>query len=72
MQITGTTTYQQIAVGCWGIIDAQGEKWRMVNPPTELQQDGLKVRVEAQPAQEAVSIFMWGKPIFVTDFSILG
>ncbi|WP_250632795.1 hypothetical protein [Rhodoflexus caldus] len=71
MQITGKTTYQNIAVGCWGIIDEQGQKWRMVNPPAELQRNGLHVRVEAQPAEESVSIFMWGKPIKITDFSIL-
>jgi hypothetical protein len=43
----------------------------MVNPPAELQTDGLQVSVEAQPAQETVSIFMWGKPIQITRFSIL-
>lgn len=72
MQITGKTTYQNIAIGCWGIIDAQGQKWRMVNPPAELQHEGLQVRVEAQPAQETVSIFMWGTPVHITGFSILG
>lgn len=71
MQIKGKTTYQNIAVGCWGIIDEQGQKWRIVNPPLELQTDGLQVSVEAQPAQEIVSIFMWGKPIQITRFSIL-
>jgi hypothetical protein len=71
MKIKGKTTYQNIAVGCWGIIDEQGQKWRIVNPPAELQKDSLQVLVEAQPVQETVSIFMWGKPIQVIDFSIL-
>ncbi|MCS7018610.1 MAG: hypothetical protein RMJ87_00710 [Cytophagales bacterium] len=71
IQIKGKITYQHLATGCWGVIDDGGRKWRIVNPPAELQKSGLEVHIEAQPVAETVSIFMWGTPVEVIRFSIL-
>ena len=71
MQIQGNVVYQDIATGCWGIIDDQQKKWRVVEMPQPLQKIGLKVKVRAEQVQESFSVFMWGKPIRVLDYETL-
>lgn len=63
MKITGKVIYKNIAGGFWGIIDENGKEWRPVNLPKSLQKDGKAVSIEARPAKEEMSIFMWGTAI---------
>ena len=63
MKITGKVIYKNIAGGFWGIIDENGKEWRPVNLPKSLQKDGKTVSIEARPAKEEMSIFMWGTAI---------
>jgi hypothetical protein len=71
MTITGTVQKQNLGVGFWGIIGNDGEKWRPIKMPKALQKEGIKVEVEAELANEMVSIFMWGKAIQIKKHKIL-
>ncbi len=66
--ITGKVTYQQLSTGFWGIIDESGGKWRPVNMPEQLKQDGRQVTVKAIEVDD-MSIFMWGKAVRIIAFS---
>lgn len=71
MEIKGKVVYQAAEGGFWGLEDAQGKKWRVVNMPPDLQKNGLNVQAEAQAEANTVSIFMWGKPVTITNYKIL-
>ena len=67
LQISGRVVYQDLGTGFWGIIDASDRKWRPLNLPKKLQQEGLEVNITAVEATEDVSIFMWGQPIEIVE-----
>lgn len=71
MKIKGTVKYQSLSGGFWGIIDADGNKWKPQEMPKALQKEGLKVEVEAEKAGGGISIFMWGTTIKISGFTIL-
>lgn len=62
MEITGRVVYKNISGGFWGIIDSNGQKWRTINLPKSLQNEGETITVNAKLVDE-VSIFMWGNAI---------
>lgn len=69
--IQGTVRYQQLGTGFWGIIGEDGREWRPVNMPEQIKKEGAKVRITARPAEEDMSIFMWGEAVRVTGFHTL-
>ncbi|MCU0447572.1 MAG: hypothetical protein MUE85_21955 [Microscillaceae bacterium] len=72
MTIQGKVQKQNLGTGFWGIIADNGEKWRPVKMPKALQKDGIQVEIEAELANEMVSIFMWGKAIQIKKHKIIG
>ncbi len=66
-KIKGQVVYQQLGTGFWGIIDENKKKLRPVTMPDVLKQEGLKVELLVEKAQEEVSIFMWGKAINIIE-----
>lgn len=62
MEITGRVVYKKISGGFWGIIDRNGQKWRPVNLPKHLQNEGETITITAKLVDE-VSVFMWGNAI---------
>ncbi|MCU0390720.1 MAG: hypothetical protein MUE81_06345 [Thermoflexibacter sp.] len=70
MEIKGKVVYQNIATGFWGIIDNNNGKWRVTNMPVSLQKEGLQVKVVAEKVEEGFSLFMWGKPIRITNYEV--
>lgn len=71
MNIKGTINRQNLSGGFWGIIDEQGNKWKPVKMPTELQKEGLKVEVKAKKVVGGMSIFMWGTTVEILEFTIV-
>lgn len=71
MKIKGTVKHQSLSGGFWGIIDAEGNKWKPQEMPKALQKEGLKVEIEAEKAAGGISIFMWGTTIKISGFTIL-
>ena len=67
MIIKGTVKYQEHEGGFWGIIDAEGKKWRPGNFPEQLKQDGLEVELDVEVQTDVVSMFMWGTDIQISS-----
>ena len=61
--VKGTVTHQALGTGFWGIIGNDDEKYRPVEMPAELQQEGLAVEAVFEDDDNQVSIFMWGKTV---------
>lgn len=70
--ITGTMRYMDVATGFWCLVDKRYQKWRLINPPAALQQEGLFVEALVEKAEEGASIFMSGKPVKVISFEVKG
>ena len=61
--IKGAVSYQEIEGGFWGILGADGEKYRPVEGiPQVFQKEGLDVVAEIAPFT-GFSFFMWGKDV---------
>ncbi|WP_298668697.1 hypothetical protein [uncultured Methanofollis sp.] len=67
----GTVTYVDLEGGFWGINGDDGGHFYPTHLPEEYQVEGLHVRVTAVPAEEGISIQMWGKRITVTGITRL-
>ncbi len=68
--IKGTVKYQKLALGFWGIVDENDEKWRPVDMPKELQKEGLELSATVEETEEQVSIFMWGKSVKIKEYKV--
>ncbi len=62
IKISGKIVYEQLEGGFWGIEADNGQQYRPVNLPKELQENGKKVKVTATEVDE-MGIFMWGIPV---------
>ena len=71
MEIIGTVKYQNISGGFWGIIDEEGNHWKPVIMPKEIQKEDLRVKLKAKKSAGMISIFMWGTTINILEFKIL-
>jgi len=61
INVTGTVTHYDLEGGFWAIKGDDGKTYDPVSGlPTEFQQEGLRVRVEAVPRPDMVSIHMVG------------
>lgn len=59
IKISGKIVYQNLEGGFWGIEGDDGQQYRPVNLPKELQEKGKRVKLTATEVDE-MSIFMWG------------
>ena len=66
MKITGKVVFQDLGTGIWGIIDAKGNQWEVVNMPKSMQVEGKEVAVTAR-IEDGFSIFMWGTPVKIVS-----
>ncbi len=66
-RITATVRYIQINMGFWAL-DANGQKYEVLNMPPQLQQDGKKTRVWIQEKKGMASIHMYGTPAIILGF----
>ncbi|BDS10298.1 hypothetical protein [Aureispira anguillae] len=71
MKIQGTVKYQNLSGGFWGLIDRDGNKWKPVEMPQELQKEGINVEIKAKKVLGGMSIFMWGTTIKILEFTII-
>ncbi len=71
MEIFGKITYQSVGTGFWGIIGDDGQKWRAEKMPSQWQEDGLNVHVEAELSKNQMSLFMWGKAIKIKSIKAI-
>ncbi|MDX2254152.1 MAG: hypothetical protein NW214_01415 [Pseudanabaenaceae cyanobacterium bins.39] len=71
MQITGTVEYIDIGTGTWAIATSDGTQYEIWQPaPTELLQEGLRVKVSAQMRDDVMSIAAIGDVIEIKSFQV--
>lgn len=71
VKIKGTVSYQNLGPGFWGVIGKGGEKWRPVNMPEQLKQEGAEVELKINTLKDQNSLFMWGTAVKITGFQTL-
>ena len=52
----------------WGIIGKDGKKWKPINMPEQLKQEGKSVKITARIEEDSFSIEMWGTTIQILSF----
>ncbi len=62
--------YIDLATGFWCLVDSRYQKWRILNPPAALQQEGLSIKAVVQKSDEGASVFMSGRPVTVISFEV--
>ena len=68
IKITGKSHFQNIGTGFWGIIGNDNKKWRPINMPEQLKQEGKIVNIKARIEDNDFSIEMWGTAIRIINF----
>jgi len=69
--VKGKVSFQEMGPGFWGIIGDDGKEYRPVNMPNQLKYNGKEVLVKVVPAEEEMSIFMWGEAVRIVAFETL-
>ena len=69
--VTGKAAYQSLGPGFWGIIGEDGKEYRPVNMPNQLKYEGKQVSVKVLPAEEEMSVFMWGEAVRIVAFETM-
>jgi hypothetical protein len=70
-RIEGSVIRVDVGPGCWGIIDPQGQEWRLVNMPEQLKYPNKIIAVEVEDVEDNFDIFMWGKPVRIISFGTI-
>lgn len=68
---SGTVRYVNIEGGFWGVIGDDKELYDLINMPTELKKDGLRIRFSGKPLKGG-STRMWGTMIDVKSIAVIG
>lgn len=71
MTVTGVIQRKGFGTGAWAIDADNGKSFELHNPPKELQEAGLKVKVEGEIRDDVMSFAMIGQILEVKQFEIL-
>ena len=73
LQIEGTITYINLEGGFFGVITDSDEKYLPLNIQEELKKyNGKRIKItSAFTRQDVVTIFQWGKPLYVKEWEIV-
>ena len=64
--IKGKVVNEGLEGGFWGVVGAEGEKWRPTEFPSELKTPGLEVELVVEDS-DGMSFIMWGKQVNITS-----
>jgi len=71
MIVTGTIEFHDIGTGAWAIASEAGETYQLRQPPAELQQESLKVRLEGTLRDDIMSVAALGPILEVSSFEVV-
>jgi len=71
LQITGTIARPGLGPGTWAVITATGETYELKDPPSELKQVGLQVRLQGQLRPDVMTLAMIGPVLEIQSFTIV-
>lgn len=67
----GTVRHLEIEGGCW-VIETKGDTYEPLNLPTDLREDGLEVRFEAEVLRSVATVCQVGPVIEVREIERSG
>ncbi|QXD13823.1 hypothetical protein GQ464_010095 [Rhodocaloribacter litoris] len=68
--MTGTILHLDIEGGFYGLVADDGTRYLPLDLDEAFQQNGLRVRFEAEPAQ-VLTLQQWGRPVRLTRIEAL-
>ncbi len=68
---TGTVRYLPMEGGFWGIVGDDGNNYDPMDLAPAFQKEGMRVRFEAIPETDMMSIRMWGALVKITRIEAL-
>ena len=70
IETAGTITYQSLGVGVWALTTSE-VTYELFEPPEDLQQEGLSVKVIGQVRDDIMTLAMIGPVLDVQSFERL-
>ncbi len=71
IEAEGTITHQSFGLGVWALT-ASDTTYELFEPPPELQQEGLMVKVTGNVRDDMMTVAMIGPVLDIQSFEILG
>lgn len=71
IQVEGRIDRQGFGPGTWALISSNGETYELHNPPKDLCQSGLTVKVKGQIREDVMTFAMIGPVLEVQQFEIV-
>lgn len=71
IQVTGTIDRKGFGPGTWALATDKGETYELHQPPKDLQQTGLKVKVEGKVRDDIMTFSMIGPVLEVETFEVV-
>lgn len=70
MKLEGTIQRIEMGTGTWALVTQDGMTYELKDAPSQLQQDGLKVRVEGKIREDMMTLAAIGPVLEVSDFKV--
>ena len=71
LTLTGTIERQEIGLGAWVLKETGGTTYELKNPPDELCQANVRVKVEGRVREDVMTIAMVGPVLEIDRFEII-
>ncbi|EKQ68635.1 hypothetical protein OsccyDRAFT_3173 [Leptolyngbyaceae cyanobacterium JSC-12] len=71
IQVEGTIERKGFGSGTWALVSNNGETYELRKAPADLQQVGLKVKVNGQIREDVMTIAMIGPVLEVDQFEVI-
>ncbi|HAG80718.1 MAG TPA: hypothetical protein DCL61_06010 [Cyanobacteria bacterium UBA12227] len=71
IKVTGVIERKDIGTGAWALVAESGETYELQNPPSQLQQNNLKVKVKGEVQEDVMTLAMIGPVLDVKSFEVL-
>ncbi|HBL13159.1 MAG TPA: hypothetical protein DD379_17530 [Cyanobacteria bacterium UBA11162] len=71
IKVTGVIERKDIGTGAWALVAESGETYELQNPPSQLQQNNLKVKVKGDVQEDVMTLAMIGPVLDVKSFEVL-
>lgn len=71
IHVTGTIDRKGFGPGTWALDTEKGETYELHEPPKDLQQAGLKVKIEGSVREDIMTFSMIGPVLEVKKFEVV-
>lgn len=69
--VTGTIEKKGFGFGTWALVTEDGTTYELKDPPSELQQSGIKAEIRGQVRKDVMTIAMIGAVLEIESFEIV-